>query len=275
MGRRYERSEKTVRRQTGPRVRHVGLVHVKPNQFRSNLGLVSIVQNSAARIITGSLRSTPVNRMESLTGLQSMEDRQTGRVLQQAEKFKRLTGHPMHERINGDGKSRLKRTNFVALANGEISKQEVLANPAAVSLTANVPTPPWKKTELPELICDIPGIVDKQLQTSAERKNIAVKYITDNFLRAQWAHEYTDGSAKKATTNGGGGVYIKLIHKVHTIAVVTGKYCNNYKAEAASLVHAAKALREHISDARDKGGDLHRRAICDDSPKESSLNRPG
>ena len=101
----------------------------------------------------------------------------------------------MHERIKGDGKSRLKRTNFVALAKGEISKHEV--KKAAVSLTANVPTPPWKRTELPELICEIPGIVDKQLQTSAERKSIAVKYIKDNFPRAQWTHAYTDGSAKK------------------------------------------------------------------------------
>jgi hypothetical protein len=86
--------------------------------------------------------------MESITGLQPMEDRQTGRVLQQAEKFKWLTGHPMHKRIKGDGKSRLKRTNFVALAKGEIGKH---------------------------------GIVDKQLQTSAERKSIGIKYITDIF----------------------------------------------------------------------------------------------
>jgi hypothetical protein len=114
---------------------------------QTNLEKVQRVQNSGARIITGSLRSTPVNRMESITGLQPMEDRQS-RVLQQAEKFKRLTGHPMHERIKGDRKSRLKRTNFVAPAKGEISKHEMLASPAAVSLTANVPTPPWKRTEL-------------------------------------------------------------------------------------------------------------------------------
>jgi ribonuclease HI len=47
-------------------------------------------------------------------------------------------------------------------------------------------------------------------------------------------------------------VYIKLIHKTHTIAVPTGKYCNNYNAEAAALRHAANALREISSEARDK-----------------------
>jgi hypothetical protein len=36
------------------------------------------------------------------------------------------------------------------------------------------------------------------------------------------------------------------------LAVATGKYCNNYQAEAAALVQAAIALREHIAVARDK-----------------------
>jgi hypothetical protein len=87
MGRRYERSEKNVLRQseTGPRIRHVGLVLVKPNQFWKN-------PTCPEQRDTNHLRSTSVNRMESITGLQPMEDRQTGRVLQQAEKFKRLTG---------------------------------------------------------------------------------------------------------------------------------------------------------------------------------------
>jgi hypothetical protein len=66
--------------------------------------------------------------------------------------------------------------------------------------------------------------------------------------------------------------YIQLIHKVHTIAVATGKYCNNYKAEAAALVNAATALGEHISDTRDKVVIF---TDCGNSHKESSPNRPG
>jgi ribonuclease HI len=181
-----------------------------------------------------------------------MEDRKISKVITQAEKFKRLTGHPMHKRINVVRERRLKRTNFVALAQGEIGKHDALAKATAVSLTAKVPSPPWRRTELPELICAIPGIVDKKLQTPAERKSIAVEFIKANYPQAQWTHAFTDGSAKNATENGGGGVYIKLIHKVHTISVATGKYCNNFKAEAAALAHAATALRVHISDSRDK-----------------------
>jgi hypothetical protein len=75
----------------------------------------------------------------------------------------------------------------------------VLASPAAVSLTAKVPTPPWRRTELPG--ADV-IYVDKQLQNLAERTSIAVKYIADNFPHAQRTQVYTDRSARKATENG-------------------------------------------------------------------------
>jgi hypothetical protein len=139
------------------------------------------LQNQADRIITGALRSTPINRIESITGLQLKEDRRANRGLQQAEKFKRLTNHPMHQRIKGFERGRLKRTSFVVMAKGEIRKHEALASPVAVSLTANIPTSPWKRTELPDLICEIPGIVDKQLQKAIHRKCIAVEFINDSF----------------------------------------------------------------------------------------------
>jgi hypothetical protein len=95
----------------------------------------------------------------------------TDKPAQYYNKFKWLTEYPMHYRIKGYGKGRLKRTNFVTLAKEEIRKHEALASPAAVSLAVKVPTPPWIRTELPKLICHIP-YVDKQLQTSAERKSI-------------------------------------------------------------------------------------------------------
>jgi hypothetical protein len=87
-----------------------------------------------AHIITGALKTTPINRIESITSLQPMEDRRPGRVLQQAEKFKRLPQHPMHQRIKGLEKGRFKRNNFRALARAAIRKNEALASPVEVSL---------------------------------------------------------------------------------------------------------------------------------------------
>jgi hypothetical protein len=103
---------------------------------KTNFEKAQRLQNQAARIIKGALGSTSINRIECITGFQPMEDRRTGRVLQQGEKLKRLTEHPMHHRIRGFGRGRLKKNNFVALAKGDIRKHEALARPAAVSLTA-------------------------------------------------------------------------------------------------------------------------------------------
>jgi hypothetical protein len=88
-------------------------------------------------------------------------------------------------------------------------KHEVRTSPSAVSLTAKVPPPPWGKTGHPELICAIPGILDKQLQTSGEKKHRS-KVHNGQFTSRTVTHAYKDGSAKKATENGGGGVYIQL-----------------------------------------------------------------
>jgi hypothetical protein len=124
------------------------------------------------------------------------------------------------------------------------------------------------------LLTDLFGLAECYYFVS---ESIAVKYITDNFPQAQWTHAYTDGSAKKATENGGGGVYIQLIHKVHTIAVATGKYFNNDKAEAAAFSSSPRCKSPQGTHIRREGqsGDLHRRPVSGDSPKESSPNRPG
>ena len=80
---------------------------------KSNFDKVSKVQNQAARIITGAMKSTPIQELESITGLESLEDRRDTKLLVQAAKFKRLPDHPMHNRLSKPTKGRLKRGSFV------------------------------------------------------------------------------------------------------------------------------------------------------------------
>ena len=42
---------------------------------KSNFDKLSKIENQAARIITGAMRSTPIKEMETITGLQPMESR--------------------------------------------------------------------------------------------------------------------------------------------------------------------------------------------------------
>ena len=80
---------------------------------QSNSSKLSRVQHQAMRMMTGAIRSTPIYAMETVTGLQPLEDRQEIKILTQAAKFKRLQDHPMHERMNQPARGRLKRSNFL------------------------------------------------------------------------------------------------------------------------------------------------------------------
>ena len=75
---------------------------------KSNSSKLSRVQHQAMRMITGAMLSTPISAMETVTGLQPLEDRQEIKILTQTAKFKRLQDYPMHECMN----QRLKRSSF-------------------------------------------------------------------------------------------------------------------------------------------------------------------
>ena len=80
---------------------------------KSNFDRVSKVQNQTTRIITGAMKSTPVMELETITGLQSLDDRRDLKLLNQAAKFKRLQDHPMRQRLSQPTKGRLKGKSFI------------------------------------------------------------------------------------------------------------------------------------------------------------------
>ena len=71
------------------------------------------VQNQALRIITGSMRSTPIAKMEQVTGLPPLKTRWKSKAMAQYTKVKALGDHPMHSRAEQLGSGRLARSNFL------------------------------------------------------------------------------------------------------------------------------------------------------------------
>ena len=64
--------------------------------------------------MTGGMNSTPIREMETLSGLQSIEDRRDSKTLIQEEKYKRLPSLPMYKRLRTQkSKPRLKRESFI------------------------------------------------------------------------------------------------------------------------------------------------------------------
>ena len=80
----------------------------------SNFQKVKKVQHQNLRLMTGGMKSTPIWEMETLSGLQSMEDRRDSKTLIQEEKYKRLPSLPMYKRLRTQkSKPRLKRESFI------------------------------------------------------------------------------------------------------------------------------------------------------------------
>ena len=136
---------------------------------KSNSSKLSRVQHQAMRMITGAMRSTPISAMETVTGLQPLEDRQEIKILTQAAKFKRLQDHPMHERMNQPTRGRLKRSNFLQHSR-ILERRNHMPKPIAAVKTI----PSWKRGR----VCTkVPGVADKGCQPEPERKSLTLEYV--------------------------------------------------------------------------------------------------
>ena len=93
----------------------------------SNFNKTCQVQNQNLRIMTEALKSTPINDMETIIGLESMGDRREVKQVIQLEKMKRLQYHSMRERVSTGTKSRLKRLSFLHKARKSTQDLEIPA----------------------------------------------------------------------------------------------------------------------------------------------------
>ena len=80
------------------------------------------IQNTGLRIISGGMKSTPINEMESLAGLKSLQEQREEKIVLQAEKYKRLQRHPMHKKMSELNSYRIKRSSFKKTARAMCAK---------------------------------------------------------------------------------------------------------------------------------------------------------
>lgn len=122
------------------------------------------------------MKSTPINAMESITGLQPVEDRRDKRVLALEEKLKRFNSHLIHDRMYSLSRSRILRTSFVNHADTLRKDNPVLSKCKLKQIQVTDRNPPWK-SQLPALRKTIPGILKKDKQDNSERKALTERYI--------------------------------------------------------------------------------------------------
>lgn len=202
------------------------------------------VQNQALRIITGGLRSTPIEKMEHTTNIQPLSKRRECKAMTQAVKYNTMESHPMKSRQTQASSMRLKRTNFTSEVKklqrqheNELPRQVEPQNPAAEP-------PPWRGKHLNLTInTTVPHLPAKDECSDAMKKTLTLAMLEERYPQEAWIHIYTDGSAADAVRRGGAGVYIKFPDgQLKTSATPTGNYCTNYRAEIEALILAAQQI---------------------------------
>ena len=206
------------------------------------------IQNQAMRIMTGAMCSTPISCLETITGLQSLEERCDIKVLTQDEKFKRLQNHPMSN-ITRRPKTRLLRTSFFKESKNLREEDPTLADQTPEPLLQASSLPPWKDHTI-KIRTEIPGIESKNIQPEHVRKTVALDYLQNTYNQEIWTEVYTDGSATEATRDGGAGVYIKYNEGEARHSYAAGKYSSNYRAEAVAMTKAADELSSNANEIK-------------------------
>ena len=210
---------------------------------KSNFAKVEKVQNQNLRIITGGMKSTPINTMETTTGMQAITDRRDNKILTQYAKYQSLESHPMHTLTNNRGRSRLKRSNFIKTARALETNLELPDLKPQGKMEVTNACPPWNRQDLPKISTEIKGVHRKKEMTRSTLRQHTQQMLNENYPSNKWIRAYTDGSAKDAIEKGGGGIYIEWPNGNTTeIEIPTGQYSSNYKAETEALQEAADLL---------------------------------
>ncbi|GFS19603.1 reverse transcriptase [Elysia marginata] len=176
---------------------------------KTNFQKIERVQNHSLRIMTGGIKSTPINSMESVTGLESLEDRRKKKIVCQYTKFQNLANHPMCKLITNNPRKRLKRTNFTASAQQIHKSLELPDLRQNTPLQSSIDWPPWNQQSQKEIVKDIDGVISKKSMIKRELISLSQNMLDKKYPSNYWIRAFTDGSASEAVRDGGGGVYIE------------------------------------------------------------------
>ena len=204
------------------------------------------VQNQALRIITGAMRSTPIEKMEQTTGIPPLKNRWECKALMQYTKAERTESHLMHNRTREASSGRLKRSSFISdtrLLQRRL--QEHLPREVEPAHPDRDP-PPWiNKLRDITIHTTVPHLTTKDEHSDVSKKALTLAMLEERYPQEAWIRAYTDGSAMNAVRRGGAGVYIQFPDgRRQAKAVPTGLHCTNYRAEVEALVHAAITIKE-------------------------------
>ena len=149
--------------------------------------------------MTGGMKSTPIREMETLSGLQSIEDRRDSKTLIEEEKYKRLPSLPMYKRLRTQkSKPRLKRESFIVNVKTLRKSMDISTDTEPEQVTVANPWSAWKIKHRVEILETINGIESKSAMDPSDISTKAKSTIEKYYPKQEWVRLYTDGSATDA-----------------------------------------------------------------------------
>ena len=133
----------------------------------------------------------------------------------------------MKEKVEGRTKNRLKRSSFTH----EVKKSQkdypaVLTIPTLPLNKQDFTNPCENTTSEIQINTTIPQLDQGKELDASIRCSLALVNIAENYPPETWTRVYTDGSATKATTDGGAGIIIQYpSDATQTARSATGKHC--------------------------------------------------
>ena len=201
---------------------------------KHNQKMLDRKQNEALRFVCGALRSTPSSACEIDANIEPLNIRRDRCAALTLERIKRMEeDNPCRDMTSKwKQKTRIKKTSFLRktteiATSFQFPEQREISTP----ITSRSPHTEWKLPKISK------GLIQKGDKSMPSNILKTIAYETIDRYSPTSIKAYTDGSAEKATRNGGYGSYICIPQQETPTSIKgpCGKFCNNYDAEIFAI----------------------------------------
>ncbi|XP_059477948.1 uncharacterized protein LOC132198144 [Neocloeon triangulifer] len=200
--------------------------------------LLDKVQNQALRLITGGVKTTPIDAMEWFSQIEPLRLRREQRAIQLHEKLLRLDSEFWQ---NHNNSKKPAHANFVEITT-KLKEKHCPDLLHAQRQNFETPSPfnmPDVSNQL-EPALQIEGVEKKSNLQVTELQKKTDAHLKSNFPLSEWIHIYTDGSQDNSTQRAGYGVYCIFFEESTPLP----EGANHFDAETAAIARAAQKVAE-------------------------------
>ena len=201
---------------------------------------LDILQNQALRLITGAVKTTPIQAMQILTHNRPLEETFRERALCLYEKLIRLPDTPYWREYDVQTPRVLKtQVGFVQ----EVLKYREEFNIPDCAQMIIPPMNPVKNVSFDGRL-ELNTHIQKSTTSDEELKAIALETIHSRYPRPEWQHIYTDGSRLSIESNAGAGVHSDLFSFYATLGPNTTHFDGEIEAIRISLEYLVEICNQ-------------------------------